>query len=64
MAAEFSPAGALVSMLSFLAKTLVLCAGVALFESGMAKIRLFRLPAFFTLALFFSFVTIVLELLS
>ncbi len=64
LAPQFSVAGALFSLVAFTAKVLFLCVLVGLFESGMAKIRLFRLPAFFTLALFFAFVTIVLELLS
>jgi formate hydrogenlyase subunit 4 len=52
------------SMLSFGLKALALAAVIGVFESLMAKIRLFRLPSFFMLALFFSFVTIVFELLA
>jgi formate hydrogenlyase subunit 4 len=64
LAAEYSPAGLCVSVLSFTAKALILATAIGIFESGMAKIRLFRLPSFFMLALFFSFVTIVFELLT
>jgi formate hydrogenlyase subunit 4 len=64
LAAAFTPGGALAGLISFILKMVALCVVVGVFESGMAKIRLFRLPAFFTLALFFAFVTIVLELLT
>ena len=37
---------------------------VGVFESFFAKIRFFRLPDFFMVAFFLSFVTIVFELLS
>jgi formate hydrogenlyase subunit 4 len=40
-----------------------LALAVGLFESLLAKIRFFRLPDFFILALFLSFITIVFELL-
>ncbi|APV45183.1 Formate hydrogenlyase subunit 4 [Dehalogenimonas formicexedens] len=53
-----------VSMASFAAKVLTFSIVVGVFESMMAKIRLFRLPSFFMLALFFSFATIVFELLA
>lgn len=64
LAAEASPSAVAVSMLSFGIKALALAAVIGVFESLMAKIRLFRLPSFFMLALFFSFVTIVFELLA
>jgi formate hydrogenlyase subunit 4 len=54
----------LVSIISFTIKLLVFATVVGVFESMMAKIRLFRLPSFFALALFFSFATIVFELLA
>ncbi len=53
-----------VSMTGFTIKALAFAAVIGVFESMMAKIRLFRLPSFFMMALFFSFVTIVFELLA
>jgi len=41
----------------------ILAVTVGVFESLLAKIRFFRLPDFFMLALFLSFITIVFELL-
>ena len=41
----------------------ILAVTVGLFESLLAKIRFFRLPDFFMVALFLSFITIVFELL-
>ncbi len=41
----------------------ILAVTVGLFESLLAKIRFFRLPDFFMIALFLSFITIVFELL-
>ncbi|MEN8615444.1 NADH-quinone oxidoreductase subunit H [Dehalogenimonas sp. THU2] len=64
LATEATPFGVLLSMASFAVKALALAAVIGVFESSMAKIRLFRLPSFFMLALFFSFVTIVFELLA
>jgi formate hydrogenlyase subunit 4 len=48
---------------AMVAKMGVLALAVGLFESLLAKIRFFRLPDFFILALFLSFITIVFELL-
>ncbi len=64
LAAEAGVAAILVSMASFAIKALAFAAVIGVFESMMAKIRLFRLPSFFMMALFFSFVTIVFELLA
>ena len=64
LAAEATFIGIAVSMLSFTVKALALSVVIGIFETMMAKIRLFRLPSFFMLALFFSFVTIVFELLA
>jgi len=64
LANEATPAAIGISMGAFLIKALALSAVIGVFESMMAKIRLFRLPSFFMLALFFSFVTIVFELLA
>ncbi len=62
------PSGLSVSLVGIPAAALIfLCKGVALsvvvgvFESMMAKYRLFRLPGLFMVALFFSFLTIIVE---
>ena len=49
---------------SMVVKLCVLAVTVGVFESLQAKIRFFRLPDFFMLALFLSFITIVFELLT
>jgi formate hydrogenlyase subunit 4 len=64
LATEATPLAIVVSLLAFTVKALAFAAVIGVFESMMAKIRLFRLPSFFMLALFFSFVTIVFELLA
>lgn len=64
LAAEAGLSAIIISMLSFAVKALAFAAVIGVFESMMAKIRLFRLPSFFMLALFFAFVTIVFELLA
>jgi formate hydrogenlyase subunit 4 len=53
-----------VSIIAFLAKGVVLAIAVGVFESMFAKSRLFRLPNLFMLAFFFSFSTILFELLK
>ena len=53
-----------VSIITFVAKGVVLAATVGVFESMFAKSRLFRLPNLFMLAFFFSFSTILFELLK
>jgi formate hydrogenlyase subunit 4 len=52
------------AMGAFLAKGALLAVVVGLVESLFAKYRLFRLPSLFMLAFFFSFSTILFELLS
>ncbi|MDV2988693.1 MAG: NADH-quinone oxidoreductase subunit H [Dehalogenimonas sp.] len=64
LATELSFSGVLLSLVSFAVKAAVLAVVIGIFESVLAKIRLFRLPSFMTLALFFSFATIVFELLA
>ena len=64
LAAHASFPAIMVSMAAFAVKALVFAGVIGVFESMMAKIRLFRLPSFFMMALFFSFVTIVFELLA
>lgn len=51
------PAAAMI----FLFKGVLLSVVVGVFESMMAKYRLFRLPGLFMVALFFSFLTIIVE---
>ena len=53
-----------VSIIAFMAKGVVLATAVGVFESMFAKSRLFRLPNLFMLAFFFSFSTILFELLK
>lgn len=48
----------------FLVKGMILAIVVGLFESAVAKMRLFRLPSLFMQAFFFAFITILFELLS
>ncbi len=63
LATSLSPVGLGISMVTFLLKCAALAVVVGLFESAIAKLRLFRLPSLFMLAFFFSFLTILLELL-
>ena len=49
---------------SMIVKMGILAITVGVFESLLAKIRFFRLPDFFMIALFLSFITIVFELLT
>jgi formate hydrogenlyase subunit 4 len=64
LATEMTLTGILISIGSFMLKAIILAIAVGIFESFFAKIRFFRLPDFFMMALFLSFVTIVFELLS
>lgn len=57
----FSLIGIPVAAALFLVKGAALSVLVGLFESLMAKYRLFRLPGLFMIAFFFSFLTIILE---
>jgi formate hydrogenlyase subunit 4 len=59
-----SPASLLVAVVTAAVKLCVMAVTVGLFESLLAKIRFFRLPDFFMIALFLSFITIVFELLT
>ena len=58
-----SPLSLLLAVGSMVIKMGVLALTVGIFESLLAKIRFFRLPDFFMIALFLSFITIVFELL-
>lgn len=53
-----------ISAVAFLAKGAILSVVVGIFESSMAKSRFFRLPSMSMLAFFFSFSTILFELLK
>jgi formate hydrogenlyase subunit 4 len=53
-----------ISIVAFIAKGALLATAVGIFESLFAKSRLFRLPNLFMLAFFFSFSTILFELLK
>jgi formate hydrogenlyase subunit 4 len=53
-----------ISLITFIAKAVILAVAVGIFESLFAKSRLFRLPNLFMLAFFFSFSTILFELLK
>jgi len=63
IAGDFDAAGIALGAISFIIKGSILSVAIAIFESSLAKIRFFRLPSFFMVALFFSFITIVFELL-
>ena len=53
-----------ISLTAFIAKAAILAVAVGIFESLFAKSRLFRLPNLFMLAFFFSFSTMLFELLK
>jgi formate hydrogenlyase subunit 4 len=63
LADSLGPVSILIAMAVFLVKGSILAAGVAVFESVMAKSRLFNLRTFFILAFSLAFITIVFELL-
>lgn len=64
LALSFSPVGIAVSVAVFVVKAVILAVTVGFFESAMAKLRLFRLPTLFMMAFFFSFATILFEILT
>lgn len=64
LAASLNAGGILLAAVMFLAKAGIVAVIVGLIESAVAKSRLFRLPGLFMLAFFFSFLTVVFELLS
>jgi len=53
-----------VSVVLFLLKAGLLAVIIGLFESSLAKMRLFRLPAFYVMAFFFSALTILIEVFA
>jgi len=64
IATALEPGAIVISVLMFTLKASVLAAAVGIFESLFAKLRLFRIPTLFTLAFFFAFATILLEILK
>jgi formate hydrogenlyase subunit 4 len=64
LATSASAPQVVVSVVLMTVKLGILAVTVGVFESLLAKIRFFRLPDFFVLALFLSFITIVFELLT
>jgi len=56
--------GILIAALLFLGKGLVLAVIIGLFESSMAKMRLFSIPTLFMTAFFFSALTIIIEVFA
>lgn len=52
------------SVALFLLKAGLLAVIIGLFESSLAKMRLFRLPAFYVMAFFFSALTILIEVFA
>ncbi|MDD5502002.1 MAG: NADH-quinone oxidoreductase subunit H [Candidatus Thermoplasmatota archaeon] len=61
LATEFTLQAILFSMLAFFAKAAAISIIIGLFESALAKIRLFLLPHIFMLAFFLSVLAILLE---
>jgi formate hydrogenlyase subunit 4 len=64
LATELTFAGVVVSCLYFLIKASLLAGLIGLFESSIAKMRLFRLPGFYMMAFFFSALTILMEVFT
>ncbi|TFH05144.1 MAG: hydrogenase, partial [Methanosarcina sp.] len=64
LATELTFTGIGVSCLYFLVKASLLAGLIGLFESSIAKMRLFRLPGFYMMAFFFSALTILMEVFA
>jgi formate hydrogenlyase subunit 4 len=64
MTTELSAIALTIATLAFLAKALIASLIVGLFESSFVKLRFFRLPDFFMIALFLSIITILMEVFS
>jgi len=60
---EISFMGILLGTLIFIGEAIILAIVIGVFESSLAKLRFFRLPSLFMIAFFFSFLTILLEVL-
>lgn len=61
IATELTFAGVATGCIYFLIKASLLAGLIGLFESSLAKMRLFRLPGFYMMAFFFSAITILME---
>ena len=61
---ELTVPALLISLAVFLVKAVVFAVVIGLFESACVKSRLFRLPAFFALALFLALITIIIEVFA
>ncbi|MBI2548028.1 NADH-quinone oxidoreductase subunit H [Candidatus Woesearchaeota archaeon] len=64
IATTVSPGTLVLGIISFFLKGVVLCVILGIFESSIAKLRLFRLPSLFMIAFFLSFITILLEVFA
>jgi formate hydrogenlyase subunit 4 len=64
LTSEFTLPAILISIGAFLVKAVILSVIIGLFESSCAKSRFFRLPGLFTLALFLSLLTIIIEVFA
>jgi formate hydrogenlyase subunit 4 len=64
LTAEFSAVAVGFGLVMFLIKGMLMAVLVGLVESTFAKYRLFRIPSMFTVVLFFSFLTIILEVFA
>ncbi len=60
-ATQPTAASVALSLLSFLAKSIILAAAIGLFESSVAKLRLYRVPGFYAVGTFLVVLTIILE---
>jgi len=64
LADHLSAGGVAFGIAAFAVKATILALVIGIFESATAKMRLFRLPMLFMLAYAFSFLTVLLDLLS
>jgi formate hydrogenlyase subunit 4 len=63
LAETLTPLSISIAMISFILKGCILAIGIGIFESVMAKSRLFNVRTLFMLAFSLAFLTIVFELL-
>jgi formate hydrogenlyase subunit 4 len=61
LALKLTFSGLVISCLCFIVKASLLAGLIGLFESSLAKMRLFRLPSFYMMAFFFSALTLLME---
>jgi formate hydrogenlyase subunit 4 len=64
LTSDFTAPSILISFAAFTVKAIVLAVIIGLFESSCAKSRLFRLPGLFAVALFLSFITLIIEVFA